>query len=181
MSDQPTDATGGTVDRRGRELAREAGEAYQRAVRHLAEDAANDGGATQAGDYVIWYAQLSAAGAYRPGEGGLEWVEPVAENCRLAVAVADAADGRFVPGLDVRAALVAGDEAVVGPVELPLTWHPGASHYGADVTAPGDGTYDLRVTVDPGAFPRRDRAGGDRYADPIEVTFADVDVACGQR
>lgn len=181
MSDDSAKTASEVVDGRQLAAARDEGEGYERAVDRLAAAAAAAGGPEHAGDYVVRYVQGPAEGAYVPAaEGGLEWVGPQTENCHLGVAVADADDSRFVPHLSVTATLVADDEALE-PVELPYVWHPGASHYGADLTVPGDGTYDLQVRIDPAGFHRQDRDNGDRYDDPAEVVFEDVSVQCGQR
>jgi uncharacterized protein involved in high-affinity Fe2+ transport len=90
------------------------------------------------------------------------------------------ADGRFVPHLSVTARLSAEDGETVGPVDVPFLWHPGLYHYGLNLTVPGDGTYDVRVQIDPPSFGRHDEQNGNRYGDPVEVTFEDVDVKCGQ-
>ena len=59
-------------------------------------------------------------------------------------------------------------------------WHPGLFHYGANVTLPGDGEYDVRVHVDPPSSHRHDEENGDRYTDPVDVTFEHVAVETGQ-
>lgn len=181
MSDEPARTTSEEVDARHLELAREEGETYQRSLRHMTEDVAHAGGVRESGDYVIGFAQEAAEGMYHLRDGALEWIEPSAENCHLEVAVADAADGRFVPHLSVSVNLTAADGEEIGPTELPFVWHPGLNHYGANLTVPGDGTYDVRVRVEPATFPRHDEVNGDRFAEAVEVLFEDVDVKCGQR
>jgi len=182
MSNDLTKTASEEADGRQLALAHEEGVAYQRAFRHVARDVAHAGDETEAGDYVIGFAQEPAEGRYVPDEaGGLEWVEPRTENCHLVVGVSDAADGRFVPHLSVTATLEPADGEGVGPVECPFVWHPGLYHYGSTLTVPGDGTYDVTVHVEPAAFDRHDRENGDRYATPVDVRFEDVDVACGQR
>jgi hypothetical protein len=181
MCPEQTKSPSEAVDQRHLELARAEGEAYQRAVRHMATEVAHDGGQTEMGGYVVGYALEEAEGLYVPDdEGSLEWVEPAGENCHLEVAVGDAADGRFVPGLDVTATLTSADGEQVGPVELPLLWHPGLYHYGANLTVPGDGTYELRIRIEPAPFMRHDRENGDRYAEATEVVFDEIDVETGQ-
>lgn len=180
MSDESTKQPSEEADERHLELAREEGEAYQRSLRHMIEDVAHTGAMSEEGDYVVGIAQEKAEGMYRLRDGDLEFVEPNAENCHLEVAVADAADGRFVPYLSVRATLTADDGEEVGPAEMPFLWHPGLYHYGANLTVPGDGAYDVSVEVEPAAFGRHDRENGDRYGEPVEVVFEDVDVECGQ-
>ncbi len=169
------------VDERQLELAREAGDAYGAALHYMVEEVVHSGGSQRAGDFVVAYAQEEAEGLYEPrGDGDLEWVEPDDENCHLEIAVTDAADGRFVPHLSVQATLTAEDGSEVGPVELPFLWHPGLFHYGANLTLPGDGRYDLQVRVEPPTFHRHDRTNGRRYAEPVTVTFEGVDIETGQ-
>lgn len=182
MSNDLSKTASEEADERHLHLAREEGEAYQRSFRHMARDVAHEGDETRAGDYVIGFAQEPAEGMYAPDDGGdLEWIEPQTENCHLEVAVGDAADGRFVPHLSVAATLVSPDGDEIGPVDLPFVWHPGVYHYGANLTVPGDGSYDVEVHVEPAPFHRHDRDNGDRYAEPVVVRFEGVDVACGQR
>lgn len=180
MSDEPARTTSEAVDQRHLDLARGEGEAYQRSLRHMVEDVAHSGAMKDAGDYVVGIAQEEAEGTYQLQDGDLEFVEPTAENCHLEVAVADAADGRFVPHLSVSAEISKEDGETVGPVDLPFLWHPGLYHYGANLTVPGDGTYDVLVRIEPPTFGRHDRKNGDRYAEPVDVRFEDVDVRCGQ-
>ena len=180
MSNEPAKTTSEEADQRQLDLARGEGEAYQRSLKYMAEEVAHTGAMADAGDYTVGIAQEEAEGMYQLRDGELEFVEPEAENCHLEVAVADAADGRFVPHLSVTAQLSSEDGETVGPVEMPFLWHPGLYHYGANLTVPGDGTYDVRVQIEPAAFGRHDEANGDRYDESVEVTFEDVDVKCGQ-
>lgn len=179
MSDQPDPTAEEETDRRIRDLAREAGAAYQRAFGYATRG--GDAAVREAAEYAIAYRQVPADGLYRRGDDGLEWVDPTAENCQIRVAVTDADDGRFLPGLAVRATLRASDGSAVGPVDLPFAWHPEAYYYGRNVTVPGDGTYDLEVEVAPADDPRCDRERGDRFADSASVTYEGVAVTCGQR
>lgn len=180
MSDEHAKRSSEAVDQRHLELARAEGEAYQQSLRHLVEDVTHSGAIAEVGDYVVGIAQEAAAGRYQIQDGQLTFVEPSAENCLLDVAVADAADGRFVPHLGVEATLQPDGGEPIGPVTLSFTWHPGLFHYGANVTVPGDGRYDVRVKIDPARFGRRDEAHGDRYDEAVEVLFEDLSVECGQ-
>ncbi|RBI63345.1 hypothetical protein DMJ13_02035 [halophilic archaeon] len=168
------------VDEKQLELAREEGDAYHEALQYMATEVAHTGDTQEAGDFLVGIAQEEAEGMYRPTDDGLEWVEPDEENCHLEVAVADAADHRFVPELTVRATLESEDGEEVGPFEVPFVWHPGLHHYGKNVEVPGDGSYDVHVEVDAPAFMRHDETNGDRYAESVSVTFEGVDVETGQ-
>ena len=178
MSDGKT--TSDEVDETQLELARRAGDAYRDALEYMIEEVAHTGDTRKAGDYVVGFAQEEAEGMYALRESGdLEWRTPDEENCHVEVAVCDADDGRFIPHLDVRVTVERdGDE--VASFDPSFLWHPGLHHYGANVEVPGDGTYDLTIGVEPPAFERHDETNGDRYADPVEVTFEDVDIETGQ-
>src|SRR4051812_6664432 len=59
----------------------------------------------RAGDYLVVVGHERPNGAYQPDGDGLAWRAPAPfHTVRFAVAVADAADGRFVPGLSVHLA-----------------------------------------------------------------------------
>ena len=180
MPDNPAKQPSDEVDENQIQQSRTEGDAYRTSVTYMATRVANDGGTTEAGDYLVGYAQEEAEGMYHlEGEGDLEFVEPDAENCHVEVVVADAGDKRFVPYCDVSVTL-ARDGEEYGPWDVPFVWHPGVYHYGKNVEVPESGTYDLHVTVDPPAFHRHDKQNGDRYAEPVEVTFEEIDVETGQ-
>ena len=170
------------VDERHLELARKAGDAYLEAADHMIEQVAEAGGKTEAGDYVVGFAQEKAEGLYRMQNGSLEWAKPPeGANCHLEVLVASAADGRFLPGMTVRATLEdqAGNE--VGPERIPFVWHPGVYHYGKNIELPGEGIYTITVEVEPAEFPRHDEKNGQRFDEPVEVRFEDIRIEPGQR
>lgn len=181
MSDHAAKHTSEEFDERQQELAAAEGETYQRSLKHMIENVAHIGDLTREGDYVVGFAQEEAEGLYHLTDDGFEWVEPdEEENCHFEVAVADAADGRFIPELTVRATLSAHDGGEVGPVDMGLLWHPGLYHYGENIHIPGDGTYDIKITVESPTFRRHDRENGDRYGEDVTVLFEDVDVKTGQ-
>jgi hypothetical protein len=176
----PMDPSSSEADARQLALARDQGDAYERALHHMTEVVAHDGGELIAGDYAIGYAVEEAEGMYVRADGGFKWQEPDDENLHLEIAVRDAADGRFIPGVRVTATLVAPDGTEVGTEEHPLLWHPMIYHYGRNWRVPGDGEYTLRVNVDPPEFARHDEINGRRFTEPVEVEFAGVDVKTGQ-
>lgn len=161
-------------------LARDQGDAYTRALRHMATEVAHDGGEQTVGEYLVGYAVEEAEGMYEWADGELVWREPQDENLHVEVAVCDAADGRFIPGLDVRATVMGPDGEEVAAEQLPLLWHPMIYHYGRNVTVPADGEYTLRVHVDPPRFMRHDEVNGCRFREPVDVEFTGVRVKRGQ-
>lgn len=173
---QPSDE----VNAEGLALGRQQGEAFGRALRHMVEDVAHDGGQKPAGDYIVGYAVEEAEGMYQLVDGELKWQEPDEENLHLEIAVRDRDDGRIVPGLDVVATLTTADGQTVGTHAMPFLWHPSLYHYGRNWKVPGSGAYRLEVRIAPATFPRHDKTNGKRYGEEVIVEFDRIDVKTGQ-
>lgn len=168
------------ADKQQLKMARDEGAAYQRSLDYMVEEVADTGAKKQAGDYIVGIAQERAEGMYHPnGDGELVWSEPTDENCHIEISVSDAADNRFIPSLEVNAALVS-DRATIGPFAAPFLWHPGLYHYGANVKVPRDGKYTVLVEIAPPQFARHDKTNGRRFAEPVRVEFPDIDIKTGQ-
>lgn len=167
------------ADEKQLELAQRQGEAYLRAAEHMIENVAQTGATQEAGDYLVGIAVEEAEGMHVWEDGELSWQEPDG-NLHIEVAVMDAADKRFVPNLDVTVTVVDADGAEVATHEQPLLWHPMIHHYGRNWQVPGDGTYTIRVHVDPARFPRHDEVNGRRYTEAVDVEFTGVRVETGQ-
>lgn len=114
------------------------------------------------------------------GPGNLVWQEPSSENAHIEVAVRDAADGRFVPGLTISVTVTQSDGNTVGTHEQPFIWHPWLYHYGLNWEVPGEGDYKIHVRIDPPGFMRHDHENGKRYAEAVEVEF-DRHIKPGQK
>lgn len=170
------------ADRQQLRMAKREGKAYGTSLRYMVDEVADAGDTRRAGNYVVGFAQEKAEGMYHlHAPGHLMWMEPgKAENCHLEISVTDATDGRFIPYLDITALLVAADGTQVGPVKIPFVWHPGLYHYGKNLTVPGSGRYALHVRVEPPRFHRHDKVNGRRYADVVDVEFANVKIKTGR-
>ena len=174
---QPSDE----ADQHQLEMAREEGRLYQKSLRYMAEQVADGGGTQRAGDYIVGWAQERAEGMWHLHEGELRWHEPPAgDNCHLEIAVADGADERFIPYLDIRATVIAKDGTEIGPLEIPFVWHPGLYHYGRNLQVPGEGEYTLRVHIAAPTFMRHDHENGKRYAEPVEAEFPGIHIKPGR-
>jgi hypothetical protein len=176
----PTDPSSSEADEQQLQLAREQGDAYGRALKHMVTEVAENGGEKAAGPYRVAYAVEEAEGMYAWSDGELVWQEPSAENLHVEIAVRDGADGRFVPGLCVTATLLTDDGEEIGTHEHPLLWHPMIYHYGRNWKVPHDGAYTLRVHIDPPRFMRHDEINGKRFGEPVDVAFSGVQAKTGQ-
>ena len=72
----PMDPNTDEADAKQLDLARQQGESYRRALEHMANDVAHDGGMQEAGEYLIGYAVEEAEGMYMWEDGGLVWHDP---------------------------------------------------------------------------------------------------------
>lgn len=162
------------------DLARKQGNAYVKALKHMANDVADDGKEKHAGPYIVAYAIEAAEGMYHLEEGELTWQDPEDENLHIEISVRDAADNRFVPGLEVHVAVSSEEGDEIGDYELPFLWHPWLYHYGRNVEVPGNGNYRFEVTIEPPTFMRHDEKNGKRYAERVQVVFENVEVETGQ-
>jgi hypothetical protein len=160
------------------DMARSQGTTYVEALNHMVEDVADGGGSRHAGEYMVGYAHEEAEGMYRREGDELVWQEPDG-NIHMEVSVRDAADDRFVPGLKVFLTIVDSDGREVGTEEMPFLWHPWLYHYGKNWTIPGDGSYSLRVRIEPPEFMRHDEKNGKRYSEEVVVEFHDVELETG--
>lgn len=161
------------------DIARGEGEAYRQALHAMQEES----GATleRAGDYLVAFVQEGAEGMYALEDGQLVWREaPEDANAHLEIAVADAGDGRFVPGLNIQLTVSDGNHEVF-TTQVPFLWHPFLHHYGCNAKVPGKGPFTVQVHIDPPTFMRHDPVNGKRYADPVEVTFLDVPFEPGRK
>lgn len=175
MDPNTSEATAEQLD-----LARAQGRAYGRALEYMTGTVAQDGREQRAGDYLVGYAVEKAEGMYAWVDGALVWRDPGEANLHVEVAVRDAGDGRFVPGVRVLATLLDPQGTEVGTHEQPLLWHPMIYHYGRNWTVPSDGAYTLRVRIEPPTFMRHDEINGRRFVAPVEVEFRGVKVERGQ-
>ncbi|MEG3632789.1 iron transporter [Micromonospora palythoicola] len=161
------------------DVARTQGNAYHRAMRAMAEE---EGAHTaQVGDYLIGFVNEEAEGMYALDDDQLVWREAAEDaNVHLEVAVADAADGRFVPGLAVHLRL-SRDGAPILAADLPFLWHPFLHHYGTNASVPDEGPYRVTIRVAAAGFMRHDPVNGRRYERPVEVHFDNVSLANGRK
>ena len=158
-------------------MAQQQGDDYRSALTHMAEKVAMTGAETQAGDMIVALAIEAAEGMYEWSGQGLEWLEPHEQNIHIEVSARDAADNRFIPGLDVRVRVLDGEGEVRAKGQLPLLWHPWLYHYGANFAVPEDVELNVEVEIDAPDFPRHDKENGRRYTEDVFVRFDDVRIS----
>jgi uncharacterized protein involved in high-affinity Fe2+ transport len=160
-------------------VARREGDAYADALHAMADE---DGAVvTRAGDYLIAFVNEEAEGMYERDGDRLVWREAAPEaTTHLEVAVADGADGRFVPGLTVHVDVEQDDHTLVY-ADLPFLWHPFLYHYGSNAKLPGTGPYDVTIRIDAPDFMRHDPINGRRYADTVTARLKKITFTNGRK
>ena len=162
------------------QMATEQGNAFTNALNHMINEEAH-GEEKQVGDYIIGYAVEEAEGMYQMQGGELVWYEPREENAHIEITVRDAADGRFIPGLEVRLTVLDAAENEIDSNVQPFIWHPWLYHYGRNWVLPGDGEYTFHVRVQAPDFMRHDKKNGQRFTESPEVDFNNVKIKTGQK
>ena len=180
QSQKPPMKTSDEAQKEGLKLAKEQGDEYKKALHHM-KHVADEMQAQHVGEYIVGLAIEKAEGMYHSEGGQLVWKNPITENAHIEIAVQDATDERFIPGLSVTVTVLDQNGKAVGSHQQPFLWHPWLYHYGLNWTLPGDGTYSIKVHIDPPTFPRHDKKNGQRYQQPVEVTFSGVEVKTGQK
>lgn len=150
-------------------LAKKQGEAYAGALKAMDEESGAD--KVRVGEYLVAIVVEEAEGMWHLENGELAWHEPGDENAHIEVAVCDAADGRFIPGLDVTVSVKGSDGKDYGTHQQEMLWHPWLYHYGRNWVVGDKGEYTIGVTIDPPAFMRHDHENGKRYAEKVELEF----------
>jgi hypothetical protein len=142
-------------------VARAEGDADTRALQAMDQES---GAVTRgAGDDLVAFVQEPAEGMDELDDGRLVGREaPTQANAHLEIAVADdAADGRFVPALDITLTLLAGDRELC-TTTMALLWHPDLDHSGTNARVPGQGPCTVRVQIAAPSFLRHDPVNGRR-------------------
>jgi len=163
------------------QFARVQGDTYAEALSFMANEEADDGGETRAGDYIVAYAVEHAEGMYALVGDELKWQNPNDFNAHIEISVRDAADNRFIPGLEIRLAVDDHQGKRVGEHKQPFLWHPWLYHYGRNWKLPGDGEYTFHVLIEAPTFMRHDHENGKRYGNDIVVDFTKVKVSTGRK
>lgn len=158
------------------QMAQRQGRVLEEALDHMMSEVVDDSQQVEAGPYLVAYAIEKAEGMWMPENGELVWHEPEEENIHLEVAVRDAADGRFIPGLTVHARFVDSQNNDAGMHEVPFIWHPWLYHYGRNWKVPKNGGYTLYVHIEAPTFHRHDPMNGNRYGQDVEVEFSPVKI-----
>jgi uncharacterized protein involved in high-affinity Fe2+ transport len=163
------------------DLARREGNAVDGSLADLLQNHGS-GSEVRSGDYRVAAIVQSSTGHWEAQAGKLRYVHPdsgAVGSVHLDVTVRDAATGRVVPGLSVRATVLNSRRKEVATYHLPFMWHPWMNHYGLNVPVPGRGAYTIRVRADAPAFRRYGSTALKKFNRPINVQLLGVQFEAG--
>ncbi len=169
------------------ERARDQGNAVRQELEWVRAHEAVASAEMAAGEYRVAYTVTPALPYAEPDAGGrLVRHDPAPGEVHLGVVVRDAADGRVVPGLAVRATLLDASGRTLDARALAFGWYPLLNRYGDNLRWPGlgagsagggdPGAVTVRVEIAPPTYWRHDPSNGDRFADSVTAEFTNVTV-----
>jgi uncharacterized protein involved in high-affinity Fe2+ transport len=169
------EATSSQLDR-----AVDEGKALGRELQWVEAEETAASGEMAAGEYIVTYLitpaddyyDLEAAQSNLPAHH----TTVVPGSAHVAVVVQDAADGRMVQGLEVRAVLRSEDSGDERSTTLPFEWHPILNRYGENLVLPSS-PFTLRVYISMPTYARHDHVNGDRFGKDVMARFAHVVVS----
>lgn len=167
-----------TAAQLGRAL--DEGNAARGEVEWVEREEAVASGDVAAGEYLVTYIitpaddyfDLEAAQSNFPAHH----TTVLSGSAHVAVVVRDAADGRMVQGLSVRATLRSENGNDKRTATLPYGWHPVLNRYGENMILPA-GPFALSVRIEMPAFKRHDSTNGDRFKGNVIARFTHVTVS----
>ena len=161
----------------GAALARSEGGASDRSLTELLRSAGVSGSQARSGDYRVTVLVQRPRGLWQVRDGGLRYVDPdgnAGPAAHIDVVVQEAASGRFVQDLKLRATILDSRRKKTGSYTLPMMWHPWMNHYGLTVSVPASGRYSIRVRAVAPAFRRYGGGAAKQFNRPLDVTVHGV-------
>jgi uncharacterized protein involved in high-affinity Fe2+ transport len=163
--------------RQATELAHREGDAAERPIITSLRSTGTTGSQVRSGNYKVAVLVGQARGRWELRGGKLSYTTPDSSSeqlAHIAVSIRDAASGRFVPGLNVRATVLNSKKKEVNTYALPFIWHPWMNQYGANIPEPKSGRYTIRVRADAPAFRRFGTTALKQFNRGIDVNVSGV-------
>ena len=155
-------------------LSRVEGEAIESSIAAVLHEHPSHGLQRRSGDYTVAVLLGPAQGAWALQNGGLAFL-PADESVRpvnnIEISIRDAATGRVIPGLNVRATIIDSRKREIDTYVVPFVWSPRVDAYGLNVAVPGRGRYTVRIRADAPAFRKYGSSAMRQFKRPVSVDF----------
>lgn len=162
------------------ERALDEGKAVRHELEWVEREEAAASGEMAAGEYLVTYLITPADDYYdfeaAAAELPAHHTTVLPGSAHVAVVVRDAADGRMVQGLHVRATLRSEIGNGQQSAALPFGWHPILNRYGENMVLP-NGPFTLTVHISMPVYRRHDSVNGNRFTSDVIAKFASVVVS----
>jgi len=158
----------------------DAGKSIQRQLEWVEREESVATGEMAAGEYLVTYL-ITPADDYYDLEAGVDTL-PVHHttvapgSAHVSVVVRDAADGRSVQGLDVRATLAAAITGAQTVTKLPFGWHQTLNRYGENMVLP-ESPFTLTIRIGMPTYQREDSVNGNRFRKDVTAIFTGITVS----
>lgn len=176
-----TDSLAGAAQRLARgnrrdavELSRSEGKAIESSIAAALRERPASGLQRQSGDYSVSVLIGPAQGAWAPQNGGLTYFatdNSIGTVNHVEISIRDAATGRVVPDLNVRAKIIDSRKKEVDTYVMPFVWSPRTDVYGLNVAVPGNGRYTIQVRAGAPAFRKYGSSAIRQFKRPVNVDF----------
>jgi hypothetical protein len=143
----------------------------------LGARSSGSGKTQRVGDYEVSLATSRAKPSWVMRNGVLRFAALSPDDstsAHLDVMVREAASGRVMSGLVVRATVLDARRKEVGTFPATFMWHPWLLHYGASVKVPSTGRYTIRIHADAPEFRRYGSTAGRRFTRALDAEFTGV-------
>ena len=156
------------------ELSREEGKAIGSSIAAVLHERPANGLQRQSGDYSVAVLIGPAQGAWAPQDGGLTYFptdNSISTVNNVEVSIRDAATGRALPDLNVRATIIDSRKKEIDTYVMPFVWSPRMDTYGLNVAVPGNGRYTIQVRAAVPAFRKYGSSAVRQFKRPVNVDF----------
>src|SRR5665213_3816091 len=156
------------------ELSRAEGKAIGSSIAAVLRERPSNGLQRQSGDYTVavligppqgvWALQTGGL-AYLPADGSIGPVN------NIGISIRDAATGRVIPDLNVRATIIDSRKKEIDTYVMPFVWSPRVDAYGLNVAVPSSGRYTVQVQAATPAFRKYGSSAVRQFKRPVSVEF----------
>ena len=176
-----TDSLAGAAQRLARgnrrdaiDLSRAEGKATESSIAAVLRERPASGLQRQSGDYSVAVLIGPAQGAWALQKGELSYFPAdngIGSVNHVEISIRDAATGRTVPDLNVRAKIVDSRKKEIDTYVMPFVWSPRSDAYGLNVAVPGNGRYTIQVRAGVPGFRKYGSSAIRQFKRPVNIDF----------
>ena len=156
------------------ELSRAEGKAIGSSIAAVLRERPSNGLQRQSGDYTVAVLIGPPQGVWALQNGGLAYLPAdgsIGPVNNIGISIRDAATGRVIPDLNVRATIIDSRKKEIDTYVMPFVWSPRVDAYGLNVAVPSSGRYTVQVHAATPAFRKYGSSAVRQFKRPVSVEF----------